>query len=81
MIATSWPWGFFEGVKQGPWEFGSVGGILYYLDNHFVKFKAGLGSSTNNWMELMTLRCLLKLENMKRFDQLYVYGDCLLVLY
>jgi ribonuclease HI len=80
MINKTYPWGFFDGAKKGPWPFSSARGILYLLYSHFVNFKAGLGTSTNNSTKFMALRCLLKLENGRGINWLQVYGDSLLVI-
>jgi ribonuclease HI len=67
-------------TKQGPNNFCSAGGTLFFSDVHYFKFKAGLGSGTNNSAELLALRCLLKLANENRIERMQAFGDSLLVI-
>ena len=38
------------------------GGVMYFSYNPFIKFKSGLRACSNNLVELLALKCLLKLD-------------------
>jgi hypothetical protein len=57
---------YFDGASQGTPPRGGVGGILFLSQNHSLKFKAGIGSETNNFCELMALKLVLKLAQESR---------------
>jgi hypothetical protein len=38
---------FFYGALQGDLVFCGVGGILYFYDTHFIRFKVGLVNGSN----------------------------------
>ena len=42
-IDKTYPWGFFNGAKQGPMDFGNVGGLLFFSYDNFNKFRVCLG--------------------------------------
>ena len=48
-IDKTFPWGYFDGSASGEPKICGPRGILYFTDDHFFTFKAGLGSGTNNY--------------------------------
>ena len=54
------PWGFLNGANQGPMDFGSAGGLLFFSYDNFNRFRVGLGQGTKNYAELMPLCLLLR---------------------
>ena len=53
----------------------SGGAYLYINQSHFFQISLGLGTGTNNYAELMTLKLLLCFPNERNCRQLQVYGD------
>jgi hypothetical protein len=49
LVVESYPWGFFDGACQALEHISSIGGILYFGDNHHIKFNANLCPGTNNF--------------------------------
>jgi ribonuclease HI len=60
---------------QGPKHTSSVGGILYFGDNHYIKVKANVGPRTNNFDELMTIKALVKLALDQGISQIYIFSN------
>ena len=54
--------------------------VLYMWDAHLVKFKAGLGSGTNNIAELMAVKLPLMFESKKGAHVLQIFGDSLVLI-
>jgi hypothetical protein len=71
-IDKSFAWRFFDGAKRGPPNFCNLGGLHFIFERHILKFEMGLGHDSNNLVELMVLRSLLKLANEKGVRQLQV---------
>ena len=59
-IDHSRPWGLFDGVIDHDQGHYSCGISLFLVDFHQVMIKMGLGLSTNNFSELVTLKVLLQ---------------------
>ena len=62
VIGKSLPWGYFDGLAAGEPRICGAGGLFFIADDHFFTFKAGLGSGTNNFAELLGLKLLLTLS-------------------
>ena len=59
----------------------NLGGACLYLNqSHFFQISLGLGTGTNNYAELMTLKLLLCFANERNCRQLQVYGDSMVVI-
>ena len=54
-------WACLDRAAQGEPSVGGVGGILYLSNSHLLKFKAGIGRSTNNKAELFALKPILRM--------------------
>jgi hypothetical protein len=54
------PWGYFDGVCQGPENVCGVGFKLHLSNTNFISGKVNLGRGTNNKVELLVLFHLLK---------------------
>jgi hypothetical protein len=72
------PWGFFDGASQQALCGG--GGLLYFSPTHYFILTSGLGSGTNNYAELMSLKLLIVFAIEKGCRILKVYGDSLNVI-
>ena len=57
-----------------------AGGLIYITDQHFFSYKAGLGSGSNNFTELLGLKLLLSLSLDKNLKKLQIFGDSQLVI-
>ena len=66
---------FSDGSTLGDPKFCGVGGIIYFSEDHHISFKAGLGIGTNNFLELLGLKLLIKLALDKHITKLQVFGD------
>jgi len=55
------PWGFFDGAAQGVPSKGGVGGMLHLCSTHSIAFSTSLGTTSNNFSELMALHLILQL--------------------
>ena len=58
----------------------SGGACLYLNQSHFFQISLGLGTGTNNYAELMTLKLLLCFANERNYRELQVYGDSMVVI-
>ena len=74
-IDKSSPWGYFDGSVVGVPQLCGVGGLLYINDDHYVTFKVGLGSGTNNLAEIFSLKLLLTLALEKQISNMQIFGD------
>ena len=74
------PWGYFDGSAAGDPHLCGVGGILYIKDDHYITFKAGLGTGTNNFAQICALKLLLSLALGKQISKIMIFGDSLLVI-
>ena len=72
-IDKYFPWGYFDGSALGDPRTCGAGGLIYFSDEHFVKFKDGLGFGTNNFAELIGLKMLVILD--LHITKLQVFGD------
>ena len=72
--------GFFYGSAVEDSSACGAGGILYFSDKLSFSFKAGLGASTNNIVELCALKLLLTLAKMKDCAKIHIFGDSQLVI-
>ena len=62
-IDRSMPWGFFDGEAQN--NLCGGGAILFLSENHSFELMVGLGEGSNNYVELMSLKLLLILQQRK----------------
>jgi len=77
-IDTGTPWAFFNGAANQQ----SCGGgiILHISENHLYKIKAGLGTGTNNFAELITLRHLLHFALRHHCTSINIFGDSQIII-
>ena len=80
VIDKTKPWGFFDCSASGNPQVCGAGGILYFKDDHFITFKAGLGIGSNNFAELSAVKLLIYLALDKQISRFQIYGDSLLVI-
>ena len=66
--------------KTSIWCTNSGGACLYLNQSHFFQISLGLGTGTNNYAELMTLKLLLCFAIERNCRQLQVYGDSMVVI-
>lgn len=53
------PCAYFDGASQGePHSYGG-GGLIHFVESHWIKFGACLGEVTNNYAELMAIKLVL----------------------
>ena len=57
-----------------------AGGLIFITDEHFFIFKAGLGSGSNNFAELLGLKILLTLSLENNLKKLQIFHDSQLVI-
>ena len=79
-IDKTFPWGYFYGSALGDPKNCGVGGIIYLSEDHYIYFKVGLGLGTNNYVELLGIKLLLKLALEKQLTKIHVFGDLQLVI-
>jgi ribonuclease HI len=77
-IDNSKPWGYFDGASQNNRCGG--GGILYLSDSHYFTLTIGLGTGTNNYAELMSLKLLIAFAIEKNCQTFTVFGDSMNVI-
>lgn len=77
-IDQNTPWAYFDGVAKRL----SCGGsfIIYKTEHHYYKVKAGLGTGTNNFAELITLRHLLHFALSHHFTCINIFGDSKIII-
>ena len=75
VIDKSIPWAYFDGASQDNQRVCGGGGVLYKSDSHYFHFAAGLGSGSNNYAELMSLRLLMLLALEQGCLSLQIFGD------
>ena len=80
IIDKTYPWGFFDGSSAGEPKVCGASGMLYFVEDHYFTFKAGLGYGTINFVELIGLKLLLTLALDKHITKLEVFGDSQLVI-
>jgi ribonuclease HI len=68
VIDRSGSWLYFDGETQGNPLVCGEGGIIYISESHTMKFRAGLGHGTNNFVEIMVLKLALILVAEKNFS-------------
>ena len=72
--------GYFDGSTAGDPKICGAGGNLFISDGHFFSFKYGLGSGTNNFVEIYALKLLLSLARDNHIDKIQIFGDSQLVI-
>jgi ribonuclease HI len=76
----SLPWGYFDGASSSDQSMCGGGGCLYFSNSHFFTLKAGLGTGSNNYSELMALKLLLLFAVEQGCRSLQVFGDSLVII-
>jgi ribonuclease HI len=56
-------WAYFDWDSKKNSQMSGARGILHFRESHILKFKAGLGRGTNNYVELMALKLILCLAS------------------
>ena len=73
--------GLAIGWKKKSIRFTNSGGVCLYLNqSNFFQIYLGLGTGTNSYAELMTLKLLLCFANERNRRQLQLYGDSMVVI-
>ena len=72
------PWAFFDGASQNLTCRG--GATLFMNPNHHFQMSMRLGSGTNNYVELMTLKLLLCFAIERNCKKVQVFGDSMVVI-
>ena len=72
------PWAFFYGASQNSACRG--GATLYLNPNHYFQISMGLGSGTNNYARLMTLKLLLCFAIERNCKKIQVFDDSMVVI-
>ena len=49
--------------------------FFFSSNEHYVSFKVGLGSGTNNFVEICALKLLLSLAREKHIVKFQIFGD------
>ena len=80
VIDKSYPLGYFNGSAAGDPKLCGARGVIFINDQHYFTFKAGLGSGSNNFAELLGLKLLLSLSLENNFKKLHIFGDSQLVI-
>ena len=76
-INTSMPWAYFDGSTQ---EIGCGGrAILHLSETHSFKIQMGLGRGTNNYVELLAAKYLIRFALNKQCSNLQLFGDSKIV--
>eukprot|EP00253_Pinus_taeda_P012292 PITA_12292 len=77
-IDRSTPWAFFDGAANQQ----SCGGgiIIHKSDQHHYRIKAGLGTGSNNYAELITLRHLLHFALGHNITCINIFGDSKIII-
>jgi len=77
-INKEMPWAYFDGAA--PLQ-GCGGGIVFHLtDSHYYHLRLGIGTGSNNYAELITLRHLLYFALTKHCRQMQIFGDSKIVI-
>jgi len=78
LIDKNTPWAFFDGAAQ---QQGCGGGfILYMNEHHYYKVQMGLGTGTNNFAELITLRHLMHFRLGHNCMNIHIFGDSKIIV-
>ena len=78
LVNINTPWAFFDGASQNSTCGG--GACLYLNQSHYFQISLGMGTGTNNYANLMTLKLLLCFSIERNCRQLQVYGDSMVVI-
>lgn len=72
-IDHSTPWAYFDSVANRQ----SCGGgfIIHKSEHHYYKIKTGLGTGTNNFAKLITLRHVLHFALGHHYTSINIFGD------
>ena len=79
-IDKTYPWGYFDGSVAGDPKLCGAGGMIYFYDEHYFSFKAGLVTGTNNFTEICALKLLLTFAREKHIVKFQIFGDSELVI-
>ena len=78
LVNRNTPWAFFDGASQN--SICGGGACLFLNQSHYFQISLGLGTGTNNYAELMTLKLLLCFAIERNCRQLQVFGDSMVVI-
>jgi ribonuclease HI len=79
-VNHSQPWDYFDGASKNDVQNCGGGVVLYLTNTHYFNLTMGLGSGTNNYVELMALKVLLTIFRERGIDTLQLLGDSMVVL-
>jgi ribonuclease HI len=79
-IDHSLPWDYFDGASQNNNQICGGGAILYLTKTHHFNLSMGLGSGTNNFVELLAMKLLLHFAKEKGINTLQIFGDSMLAI-
>lgn len=80
LINKEFPWGYFDGAAGGDPVRCGGGVVLFFNDHNFLHIKAGFDRGTNNFVELMALRLLLRKAWEWGVCSLQIFGDSKIIL-
>jgi hypothetical protein len=79
-VDHSQPWSYFDGASQKNGQNCGGGAVIYLTNTHYFNLSMGLGSGTNNYAGLMTLKLLLNFLGERGIETLQIFGDSMVVL-
>lgn len=79
-IDKSMPWAYFDGSSINHQSVCGGGGVLHKSESHYFHIMAGLGSGSNNYAELMSLKLLMLFALEQGCLSLQIFGDSLIVI-
>jgi ribonuclease HI len=74
------PWDFFDGESHNNGQACGGGVVLFLSYSNLYKLQMGLGSISNNYVELLALKLLILFAREKGVTSLQIYGDSLNVV-
>jgi ribonuclease HI len=79
-IDRSGAWAYFDGASHGDPQLSGARGVIYLIDTHIIKFKAGMEIGSYNFAELMAQKLTLMLTAEKGVSNIQTFGDSLVVI-
>jgi len=73
-------WGYFGGASQGTPRKGRARIIIHISGSHVISFKVGMRQGTNNSVELISLKTLLRLVAQHGITKFQAFGTLRLSL-
>jgi len=73
-------WGNFDGAKEDTQSRCRVGNIVFSNEFHTMRFNTGMGDTTNNYREHLTLEVILKFPTKSGPHKIRAFWDYLVVI-